>query len=549
MAILKSQFKIVFTLVVGVVFMTLSNLADAKLRTSKLARVSQHERSDIHSNVAAKLSVHFQSEQNKPAANQVFFSYSDGQLTVPAIKFDQTNDSLLSKAMAIEGFTGNKGEIMSIISPEINSAGRYLLVGLGNKSDINAVHLQSVGSALSGWLLKHKVNAVSAFFPTQGSESDVLEFAYGAVLNAYRFDKYKTSSDIENTRLNVVVSAPLKLSILFKPYRNLVKGIFFARDLVNEPANSIYPQTAVKAFKALSSDKLKIRVLSEAKMKALGMNTILAVGKGSNNKPKLLIMEYQGGKKDDKPYALTGKGITFDSGGISLKSGDMVWLMKGDLGGAAAVMGTMLAVAANRLPVNVVGVVALVENMPDATAQRPGDVIKSMSGKTIEVINTDAEGRLTLADVLWYTQKTFDPKAIFALATMTGAKGQALGKEYAALFSNSDSLATQLTDAGRTSGEKLWRLPVGSGYDKDIESEIADMRNVGAGDAGAIAAAKFIEQFIDNRDWAYLDIADNEFYFDDRPTTPKGGSGYGVKLMYQFLLNCCADTVTNRRTE
>lgn len=480
----------------------------------------------------ASVSITFAEQVAAGADTQVYFAFKDGVLSDTAKTFDKQHNALLSGAMALDGFKGEQGEILEVLAPHIRPAGRVLLVGLGDAPGLSQNILQHAGSELVAHLLEKQTRMVSI---VADRKMAIDAIAFGALLNSYRFNKYRSEHSDERVKLSFVTEDVAVKTRQFKALSTLADSVFFARDLVNEPGSVVYPQSAVERLLNRKNDALKVKVLDVEQMKALGMNAIVGVGQGSVRPAKLVIMQYQGGSENERPIALTGKGITFDSGGISLKSGDMVWLMKGDLAGAAAVMGTMLAIAENKLPVNVVGVVALVENMPDALAQRPGDVVKTLSGKTIEVINTDAEGRLTLADVLWFTQTEFNPRYLISLATMTGAKGQALGKEYAALFSNSDSLTASLIKAGNGSSEKLWRMPVSKGYDQDIESDIADMRNIGSGMAGATAAAKLLEQFMFDRQWAYIDMAENEYYFDDVVMNPKGASGFGVKLLYRFL--------------
>jgi len=312
--------------------------------------------------------------------------------------------------------------------------------------------------------------------------------------------------------------------------------VFFTRDLVSEPANVLYPESFMKEVSALEKLGVEIDVLDEKEMKKLGMGALLGVAMGSAQKPYMVVMRWNGGKKKDAPVAFVGKGVTFDTGGISIKPAAGMEDMKFDMGGAGVVSGLMKALAGRKAKCNVVGVIGLVENMPSSTAQRPGDVVTSMSGQTIEVINTDAEGRLVLCDALTYVQEKHDPRLIVDLATLTGAVIIALGHENAGLFSNNDDLSQQITTAGLSVDETVWRLPLGAGYDKQIKSDIADMKNVGGRAAGSITAAQFLKRFITkDRPWAHLDIAATAWSTSDKEVTPKGATGFGVRLLDRFV--------------
>jgi len=302
--------------------------------------------------------------------------------------------------------------------------------------------------------------------------------------------------------------------------------------LVTEPANIIYPETLAAACKNLEQDGVKVTILGEKEMAKLGMGALLGVGQGSVRESQLVIMEWLGGAKDDKPVAFVGKGVCFDTGGISIKPAGGMEEMKWDMGGAGAVIGLIKTLAGRNAKVNAIGVVGLVENMPDGNAQRPGDVVTSMSGQTIEVLNTDAEGRLVLADALWYTQDTYKPKFIVDLATLTGAIIVSLGGVYAGLFSNNDKLSKRLSESGEATGEKVWRFPLCDAYDKMINSDIADMQNIGAErQAGSITAAQFLQRFVNDTPWAHLDIAGTAWSKKDAATCPKGATGFGVRLL------------------
>jgi leucyl aminopeptidase len=315
----------------------------------------------------------------------------------------------------------------------------------------------------------------------------------------------------------------------------VVHGIFLARDLASEPANILTPIEMATRIETLRDLGIEVDILGPEEMLKLGFGSLMGVAQGSANKPRTVIMQWNGGKAGEKPLAFIGKGVTFDTGGISIKPAAGMEDMKWDMAGSAAVTGLMAALAGRKAPVNVVGLVGLVENMPGDNAQRPGDVVKSYSGQTIEVLNTDAEGRLVLADVLWYCQEKFDPRFMIDLATLTGAIIVGLGHEHAGLFSNNDELVGKLLAAGLATGEKLWRLPMGPEYDKQLKSDIADMKNITGRPGGSITAAQFLARFINEKPWAHLDIAGTAWSTKDLPTVPKGASGFGVRLLDRLI--------------
>ena len=364
--------------------------------------------------------------------------------------------------------------------------------------------------------------------------------ALGARLRSYRFDRYKTKDKPEQKlsleQLTIVLAGPAEARKAYGQLEPVVDAVFLARDLVSEPPNVLYPVEFARRAKELSKLGVKVEILGEAQMKKLGMDVLLGVGQGSERESQLLVMQWMNGPKDQAPVALIGKGVCFDSGGLSLKPAGGMEDMKWDMGGAGAVTGAMSLIAGRKAKANVIAVCALVENMPDGNAQRPGDVVKSMSGQTVEVINTDAEGRLILCDAMWYAQEKFKPQAMIELSTLTGAIIVALGHERAGLFSNNTQLSNRLRTAGSAIGEKLWRMPLGPKYDKLIDSEIADMRNVGGGrDGGSITAAQFLQRFVqDGVAWAHLDIAGVAWGKGDS-TTPKGATAFGVRLLDRLI--------------
>ncbi|MEQ8267824.1 MAG: leucyl aminopeptidase [Parvibaculum sp.] len=451
----------------------------------------------------------------------------------------------LKRAMKAAGFTGKSGTMLELVGPQGVSASRVLLVGLGKSADLSAASLEKAGGELTGRLAKTKETALSVVLdgisaPKLPAGEAAARVALGAKLRSYRFDKYKTKKSDDDSKsglksVSVMTRAAASARKEYAPLAKVADGMFLTRDLVNEPANILHPGEFAKRARTLSKVGVKIEVLGEAQMKKLGMGSLLGVGYGSQHESQLVVMRWNGGKPGEKPVAFVGKGVCFDTGGISLKPAANMEDMKGDMGGAACVTGLMHALAARKAKVNVVGVIGLVENMPDGKAQRPGDIVTSMSGQTIEVINTDAEGRLVLADALWYTQNRFKPKFMIDLATLTGAIMIALGKEYAGLFSNDDTLSKQLYEAGETEGEKVWRLPMGASYDKMIDSRFADMKNVGGRDGGSITAAQFLQRFVNKVTWAHLDIAGTAMASPQTATNQSWGSGWGVRLLNRLV--------------
>jgi leucyl aminopeptidase len=364
--------------------------------------------------------------------------------------------------------------------------------------------------------------------------------ASGIKLRTYKFDRYKTKKkDGENDAMKADVSIAVDdvaaAKKAFSPDSHTVDGVIIARELVNEPPNVLYPEEFARRASQLRKVGVVVEVLDVKAMTKLGMGALLGVAQGSARPGRVVIMRWNGGKKGEQPVAFVGKGVCFDTGGISIKPAGSMEDMKGDMGGAACVVGLMHALAARKAKVNAVGAIGLVENMPDGNAQRPGDIVTSMSGQTIEIINTDAEGRLVLADVLWYVAKKFKPKFMVDLATLTGAIMVALGTEHAGLFSNNDELAERLTKVGQETGERVWRMPLGPEYDKQIDSQFADMKNTGTRNGGSITAAQFLQRFVDDTPWAHLDIAGTAMGAPKTDTNQSWGSGYGVRLLERLV--------------
>ena len=377
---------------------------------------------------------------------------------------------------------------------------------------------------------------------TDATPVDAARAVLGARLAGYVWEKHKSSATkSKKPHLRSVTIMSDDPSAAKKAYDNYYgpvgDGVVFARDLVNAPPNEIYPKAYADRIETLSKFGIEVEVLGEAKMKKLGMHSLLGVGLGSERESQLVILKYMGGKKGDAPTALVGKGVTFDTGGISLKPGANMWDMKGDMGGSAAVVGALIGLAKRKAKANVVGLVGLVENMPDGKAQLPGDIVVSMSGQTIEVQNTDAEGRLVLADALHYAQQEYKPKAMVNLATLTGAIIISLGHEYAGVFSRDDEIAAQLVAAGETSTDLTWRMPMAEAYDKLLNSPNADMKNIGGRAAGSITAAQFLGRFVEkDLPWAHIDVAGTAMKNSSKdPREPTFGTGFGVRLLNRWI--------------
>ena len=376
-----------------------------------------------------------------------------------------------------------------------------------------------------------------------GTPRAAADFALGLRLRAYRFDKYKTvkknDDDGDDSAPSIADRRrpiPRRRAPRRASRKAVAEGVELARDLVNEPANVLYPEAFAERAAGLKTLGVEVEILDEKEMTKLGMGALLGVGQGSKRDSRLVVMRWRGAKaKKAKPVAFVGKGVCFDSGGISIKPGAGMEDMKGDMAGAACVVGLMHALACRKAKVNAVGVIGLVENMPDGGAIRPGDILKSMSGRTIEIINTDAEGRLVLADALWYVHERFKPRFIVDLATLTGAIMVALGQEHAGLFSNDDELAARLSAAGAATGEAVWRMPLGAAYDKLINSKIADMKNAGGRNAGAITAAQFLKRFVGDTPWAHLDVAGAAMNSPASEINQSWGSGWGVRLLDRLV--------------
>jgi len=459
-----------------------------------------------------------------------------------ATRLNQRSGGAIARALAGSKFTGKLGELLDIAGPSGIPQSRIVLYGLGKPADLIEGKAEDLGGGLIALLSSHPDGAAAiaveagAGLPAPRAAAHM---AYGARLRTYRFDKYRTKLKPEELpkleHVVFMVEGATSAKRDFAPLDKVADAVFFARDLVAEPPNVIYPESMAQRVKSLSRLGLTVEVLGLRELRKLGMGALLGVAQGSVHEPRVVVMRWNGGARGKPPIAFIGKGVTFDSGGLSLKTSKGMEDMKWDMAGSAAVVGTMAALAGRRAKANAVGVIGLVENMPSGTAQRPGDIVTSASGQTIEVLNTDAEGRLVLADVLWYCIDRFKPAAMIDLATLTGAIITSLGMENAGLFANDDALANGLLAAGKTAGEPVWRMPLGDSYDKQINSDIADVKNIGDGNAGSIVAAQFLKRFVGDVPWAHLDIAGVAWSKKDAPTVPKGATGWGIRLLDRLV--------------
>ena len=452
---------------------------------------------------------------------------------------DAATGGAIGRALAVAEFKGSKGQTCTILAPGAGLS-RIVVVGLGKAGELTPLIAEEVGGTAVTAVMK---DAAAALWPGTLSPAVAAAAAHGAVLRSYRFDRYRTKEKPEDkpklAAMTVLLEEADAAQAAFAPAMAVAEGVFLARDLVSEPPNVLTPAEMAERCRRLTELGLSVEVLGPEEMGKLGFGALMGVAQGSINEPRTVIMRWQGGSaaggRAGQPLAFVGKGVTFDTGGISLKPAANMEDMKWDMAGAGAVVGLMAALAGRKPPVDVVGIVGLVENMPSGNAQRPGDVVKTYSGQTVEVINTDAEGRLVLADLLWYCQERFEPRFMVNLATLTGAIIVGLGHEYAGLFSNNDELAGRLFAAGTASGEKVWRMPLGDAYDQLLKSDIADMKNVAGRPGGSVTAAQFLQRFVNGKPWAHLDIAGTAWATKDSALVPKGATAFGVRLLDRLV--------------
>ncbi|MEM9678418.1 MAG: leucyl aminopeptidase [Pseudomonadota bacterium] len=488
-------------------------------------------------------SVSFSSAKTPSDGTLVVLTSAEHEFGPAAAALDA--EGVLTKAMKAAEFKGGLAKSVTLITPSGTDFDRIIIVGTGKTAPEEYEWLK-IGGATMAALGKAEKAAVLLEMPSaaNGDESRLdpvhqAGFAQGMVLSAYRFDQYKTPKKDEPKKKAAKITLITPDATAVRKHWNAAKGVadgvMLARDLVNEPANVLNPVEFAKRAAKLEGLGCDVEILDEKAMRKLKMEALLGVSRGSRNAPRMAIIQWNGGKKKDKPVAFVGKGVTFDTGGISIKPAGGMEDMKGDMGGAAAVTGLMHALAARKAKVNAIGIIALVENMPDGDAQRPGDIVKSMSGQTIEVLNTDAEGRLVLADALWHCKEKFDPQFMINLATLTGAILVALGNHHAGLFSNNDDLATELSAAGLATKEKVWRMPLGPEYDKMIDSKNADMKNIGGRFAGSITAGQFLQRFVGETPWAHLDVAGTAMGSPQNEISKTWASGFGVRLLDRLV--------------
>lgn len=466
----------------------------------------------------------------------------DGRaLAGSAGQLDAASSGALTKAMGASRFTGGANSTLIVAAPHGVDANVVVLTGAGAPDKFDDLALEAAAGAAY-----HAVKMSGATILTIDvghlSADQAARAAFAARLASYRFLKYRTTLKAEKTpsieTIRIVAGDPKAAEHAYgASYAAVAEAVEFSRDLVAEPANVLYPAEYAKRVKGLEKLGLEVEILGEKELEKLGFRTLLAVGQGSVRESQVAIMKWNGGAKGEQPIAFVGKGVCFDTGGISIKPAEGMEEMKWDMGGSAAVVGLMHALAGRKAKVNAVGVIGLVENMPDGNATRPGDIVESLSGQTVEILNTDAEGRLVLADCLWYTQDRFKPKFMLDLATLTGAMIVALGLEYAGVFSNSDELANNFLAAGPKVGENAWRMPIPAAYERHIDSPIADVKNMGNGRAGgSITAALFLQRFTNGTPWAHIDIAPTAWVKDSKsPTVPDGAVGWGVRTLDRMV--------------
>jgi leucyl aminopeptidase len=460
----------------------------------------------------------------------------DAPLAGLAAQLDAASGGAVARALEAAQFKGRKGQSATVWAPAPGIT-KLVALGLGHPDKLDADAAEQAGGAIWPALAKESAAMVAA----DGHAAPIVaRLASGALLRSWRFDRYRTTEKAEDKpKLGKLVFAADDLAAAraaFAPLKAVAEGVFLARELVAEPPNVLTPAEMAERCRPLEKLGVVVEVYGPKEMKKLGFGALLGVAQGSANEPRMVVMKWNGAKKRGaKPVCFIGKGVTFDTGGISIKPAGGMEDMKWDMAGAGTVVGLMAALAGRKAKVDVVGLVGLVENMPSGTAQRPGDVVKTASGQTVEVINTDAEGRLVLADVIHHAITKHDPKWMVDLATLTGAIIIALGHEHAGLFANDDALAANIEAAGRATGETCWRMPLGEAYDKQIKSDIADMKNVGGRPGGSITAAQFIQRFVQGRPWAHLDIAGTAWMTKDTALAAKGAVGFGVRLLDRLV--------------
>ncbi|MFP4538059.1 MAG: leucyl aminopeptidase [Dichotomicrobium sp.] len=496
----------------------------------------------------------FASREAEPSGTVIVMAGKDVQLAPTAARLDDASGGVIARAAGIAKFKGKNKSALSLIAPAgLDAIERLLVVGLEGIGEAPSQEWIDLGGVIRG---KLDADVEQADLWLEASDGTALEpghaasVALGMLLRSYEFTKYKTKKKNKNNnndedkdqepslrRIVIHCDAPEAADSAFASLNAISEGVYLARDLVNEPPNALGPVEFAERVGALREYGVEVDVLDVDRMHELGMGALLAVGQGSERPSRLVTLRWRGdGAPEEPPTVFVGKGVCFDTGGVSIKPAQGMEEMKGDMGGAACVAGLILALAKEKAPVDVVGVLGLTENMISGAAQRPSDIVTSMSGQTIEVLNTDAEGRMVLADAMWYAQETWHPKRMVTLATLTGAIIVALGHEYAGLYANDDALCNALVEAGTQTDEKVWRMPLSKKYDKLIDSKVADMKNIGGRWAGSITAAQFLQRFVqDDVAWAHIDIAGTAFSAPSTDINRSWGAGFGVRLLERMV--------------
>jgi leucyl aminopeptidase len=489
--------------------------------------------------MSSKYSIEFAADGKLDKSTAILLQLSGDH--APASLSTVDPNGVLAKAAKVAAFSGKSMTSLDVLAPAGSDADRIVVIGLGKAEKLkNYDWLRAGGTAAAQFKTAENVVIYLDADGLEVTPKKATDFALGVLLRGYSFDQYKTKKKDDDkkpksVKVTIVTAQHKAATAEFGDALAVAGGVNLAREVVNLPPNVLGPEEFADRALELTKLGVEVEILNEKDMKKLGMGALLGVGQGSSRPPRLAVMQWKGGNKKDAPIAFVGKGVVFDTGGISLKPALNMEEMKGDMGGAAAVIGLMHTLASRKAKANVVGILGLVENMPDGNAQRPGDIVTSMSGQTIEIINTDAEGRLVLADALYYTNDRFKPELMINLATLTGAVLVALGTLHAGLFSNNDELSEKLLAAGLETHERLWRLPLGKDYDKIIDSKFADMKNSGGRMAGSITAAQFLQRFVGDTPWAHLDVAGTAMDSPSNEINQSWGSGFGVRLLDQLV--------------
>lgn len=498
----------------------------------------KNDNSTLHSSKI--ININFTNEINKNDDYIVIGILKDLKLYNKVKELDQESNNIIYDMLKLRNFKGEFGEIFyGVLKLNDEKIKPFILLGLGDNTNLDGLKFLELGGKLSIIFKKEKIKSASILLPNL-SALNSNKLAEGLISRSYVFDKYKTNNGKkEKNNISIITDDIDQANESYKKTLSIYSNIYLTRDLATEPANVLTPNSFAEICQKLKNIGVEVEVLNKESIKKLGMNALLGVAQGSANEPKVVILKWYGSPNDKKarPIAFLGKGVTFDSGGLSLKSVEQMDGVKCDMTGAAVVTSVIKTLAERKAKVNAIGILGLVENMPDGNAQRPGDIVISMAGKSIEVLNTDAEGRLVLADILWYCQERFKPKLMIDLATLTGTMIMTLGTEYAGFFSNNEELANNLIQSGLRTGEKIWRFPLDPVYDTQLESEVADVQNMGSeGNAKSIVAAQFLQRFVNNDiPWVHIDIAGAAWYEKDTDIVPKGASGYGIKLLNDLI--------------